>query len=90
MTEFIVQEEEVDFETSEIIEMDNNWMQNPESNNEYHSLTSFPGMRIFLKNNFPGVIEMCANQGKTLDNSTRDDIARDIIRSLLNSQHNMS
>lgn len=67
--------------------LDNHVLINPESNLNYQAFIS-NGFVGFLNMNCPGLLEM--SEMNPLENSDRDDLARDIIRYLLNTQHNMS
>lgn len=66
----------------------NHALQIPDQNLHYQSFITRFDFENYLKLNFPGLIEFSNNN--PLDNIDRDDLARDMIRTLLNSQHNIS
>lgn len=78
MDEFILQ----------AVNVNNNSSQDPDENIHYKSFISRFSFESYLSMNFPGLLNF--SNSNPLDNIDRDDLARSVIRTLLNSQHNMS
>lgn len=64
--------------------------ESPDENENFISITTVPGLKNFMNTHYLGLLKFSIANNAPLDNFARDDLSRDIVRALLNSQHNMS